>query len=113
MYRINIKNNTLKQNRYEATDIHSIKSYFNDGHILYDINHATTSKVCTIHKHADMVNKLTLYLKEGNEILCDTNSLHPITSNLIKSVNGYKCTSNGKCELWFREDPEELTYSII
>ena len=113
MYRINTKTNSCKTNRYEAADISNIKLYFHDEHILYDIRLDSTSKTYIIHKHADMVNKLTLYLKEGYEIFCDNNSLHNITSNLIKSTNGYKCTSTGKCELWFREDPEELTYSII
>ena len=104
--RINI--NSKKVTLSPAINTKSMRCMWMSGYKIYGYdsnNH--------IYQFADIVNKLTLYLKEGNEILCDINSLHNITSNLIKSTNGYKCTSTGKCELWFREDPEELTYSII
>lgn len=108
--RINTKAETISVNPYNTKFINSLCSWMSE-HILYDL-HAVNNKY-VIHKHADIVNKLILYLKEGNEILCDSNILHNITSNLIKNANGYKCITTGKCEFWFREDPEELVYSII
>ena len=100
---------TLKNNKLliYSTDYSTIQAEcFDDLLVMTDID-------TYIYQLEDKANLLTLYLKESNEVLCDTDVLNPATDNLIKTDSGYKCTKTGKCELWFREDPEELVYSIV